>query len=130
MSLVADGLQRIRTSDSIDPVRQGPEARKKAANRYHVFPGRFGGHKSINKHRALQAAFEHAELDLSSRNLRKIFAIRLLSRGAAITNVQHLLGHASVKMTERAYAAFIGNERCKQTIDLLGEGTQTELTVV
>jgi len=26
-----------------------------------------------------------------------------LSRGAAITDVQHLLGHASVKTTEKAY---------------------------
>jgi hypothetical protein len=30
-----------------------------------------------------------------------------LSRGAAITDVQHLLGHASVKTTGRAYAAFV-----------------------
>jgi integrase len=52
-------------------------------------------------------------------NLRKTFATRLLSRGAAITDVQHLLGHASVKTTERAYAAFVKNERFKQTIDLL-----------
>jgi site-specific recombinase XerD len=35
-------------------------------------------------------------------NLRKTFATRLLSRGAAITDVQHLLGHASVKTTEKA----------------------------
>jgi site-specific recombinase XerD len=52
-------------------------------------------------------------------DLRKTFATRLLSRGAAITDVQHLLGHASVKTTEKPYAAFIKNERFKQTIDLL-----------
>jgi hypothetical protein len=54
-------------------------------------------------------------------NMRKTFATRLLSRGAAITDVQHLLGHASVKTTEKAYAAFVKNERFKQTIDLLDQ---------
>jgi site-specific recombinase XerD len=53
--------------------------------------------------------------------MRKTFATRLLSRGAAITDVQHLLGHASVKTTEKAYAAFVKNERFKQTIDLLDQ---------
>ncbi len=37
-------------------------------------------------------------------NLQNSFTTRLLSRGAAITDVQHLLGHASVKTAERAYA--------------------------
>jgi integrase len=65
------------------------------------------------------AAFRRAGLtDVSLHNMRKTFATRLLSRGAAITDVQHLLGHASVKTTERAYAAFVKNERFKQTIDL------------
>ena len=54
----------------------------------------------------------------------------LLSRGAAITDVQHLLGHASVKNTERAYAAFVKNERFKQTIDLLDTPTQPKLKIV
>jgi len=68
--------------------------------------------------------------DVSSHNLRKTFATRLLSRGAAITDVQHLLGHASVKTTERAYSAFVRNERFKQTIDLLDEPVVPRLKVV
>ena len=47
------------------------------------------------------------------------FATRLLNRGAAITDVQHLLGHTSVKTTEKAYAAFVKNNRFKKTVDLL-----------
>jgi site-specific recombinase XerD len=62
--------------------------------------------------------------------LRQSFATRLLSRGAAITDVQHLLGHASVKTPERAYAAFVKNERFKQTIDLLDKPVVRKLTVV
>jgi integrase len=70
--------------------------------------------------RALDSAFRRAGVaDVSSHNLRKTFATRLMSRGAAITDVQHLLGHATVKTTEKAYAAFVKNERFKQTIELL-----------
>ena len=65
-----------------------------------------------------------------AENLRKAFATRLLSRGAAITDVQHLLGHASVKTTEKAYAAFVKNERFKQTIDLLDTPVLPKFKVV
>ena len=106
------------------------EARKTIVDGDYVFPGRFGGHKSVKNNRALEAAFARAGIYVSSHNLRKTFATRLLSRGAAITDVQHLLGHSSVKTTERTYAAFVKNERYKQTIDLLDENTPTELTVV
>jgi site-specific recombinase XerD len=68
--------------------------------------------------------------DISSQNLIKAFAARLLSRGAAITDVQHLLAHPSVKTTEKAYAAFVRNEKFKQTIDLLDEPAQPRLKVV
>jgi integrase len=91
----------------------------------YFFPGRYGGHRSVNKNRALTAAFGRAGLtDVSPHCLRKTFATRLLSRGAAITDVQHLLGHASVKTTERTYAAFVRNERSKQTIKLLDQPNQ------
>ena len=105
--------------------------RRKAVDGEYVFPGRYGGHKTIKNNRALEAAFRRAGVtDVSSHNLRKTFATRLLNRGAAITDVQHLLGHSSVKTTERAYAAFVRNERFKQTIDLLDETEKPRLKVV
>jgi hypothetical protein len=42
----------------------------------------------------------------------------------------HLLGHASVKTTEKAYAAFVKNERFKQTIDLLDNPMLPKLKIV
>ena len=79
----------------------------------------------------MEAAFKRAGLtDISSHNMKKTFATRLLSRGAAITDVQNLLGHASVKTTERAYAAFVKNERFKQTIDLLDAPNVPVLKIV
>ena len=53
-----------------------------------------------------------------------------MSRGAAITDVQHLLGHTSVKTTEKAYAAFVKNERFKQTVELLDKPVAPRLKVV
>ncbi len=97
----------------------------------YVFPGKFGGHKTIKNNRALEAAFQRAGLDdVSSHNLRKTFAARFLNGRAAITEVQHLLVHSSVKTTERAYAAVVKNERFKQTIDLLDEPVVPKLKVV
>jgi integrase len=105
--------------------------RRKSVDSEYVFPGRFGGHKTIQNNRALEAAFRRAGVtDVSSHNLRKTFATRLLGRGAAITDVQHLLGHAAVKTTERAYAAFVKNERFKQTINLLDTPVLPKLKVV
>jgi len=62
--------------------------------------------------------------------MRNTFTTRKLSRGAAITDIQRLLGHASVKTTERAYAAFAKNERFKQTIDLQDTPTQPRFKIV
>ena len=105
--------------------------RRRVIDSDYVFPGRYGGHKSIKSNFALDGAFKRAGLDdVSSHNLRKTFATRLLNRGAAITDVQHLLGHSSVKTTERSYSAFIKNERFKQTIDLLNQPVVPKLEVV
>jgi site-specific recombinase XerD len=76
------------------------------------------------------AEIRYVGTDVSSHNMRKTFATRLLSRGAAITDVQHLLGHASVKTTEKTYAAFVKNERFKQTIDLLDTPAVPMLKIV
>ena len=58
--------------------------RRKSVDGEYVFPGRFGGHKTIQNNRALETAFRRAGVtDVSSHNLRKTFATRLLSRGAA-----------------------------------------------
>ena len=105
--------------------------RRNAGNSDYVFPGRFGGHKTIRNNRALEAAFRRSGVtDVSSHNLRKTFATRLLSRGDAITDVRHLLGHASVKTTEKAYAAFVKNEQFKRTIDLLDKPVLPRLKFV
>ena len=54
----------------------------------------------------------------------------LCTRGAAITDVQYLMGHAPVKATEHAYAAFVNKEQFRKTIDLLDTPTQPKLEIV
>jgi hypothetical protein len=62
--------------------------RKSTVKGEYVFPGRHGGHKTIQNNRVLEAAFRRAGIgDISTHNMRKTFATRLLSRGAAITDV-------------------------------------------
>lgn len=105
--------------------------RRKSIVGDYVFPGRHGGHKSIANNHALTSAFRRAGLtDVSTHCLRKTFATRLLNRGASITDIQHLLGHASVKTTEQTYAAFVRNDRFKKTIELLNQPRQPNLKCV
>jgi integrase len=83
--------------------------RRKRIDGEYVFPGRYEGHKSVKKNCALTAAFRRAGLtDISPHCLGKTFTTRLLIRGPAITDVQHLLGHASVKTTERTMQLLSG----------------------
>ncbi len=44
-----------------------------------------------------------------------------------MNDVKHLPDHASVKTTEKVYAAFVKNKQSKQTIDLLNKPAQPKL---
>ena len=96
-----------------------------------MFAGRFGGHKTIQNSRASEAAFRRAGVtDVASHNLRKMCATPLVSPGATVTDVQHVPALASVKTTEKAYAAFVKNERFKRTMDLLDKPVVPKLKIV
>jgi integrase len=73
---------------------------------------------------------EDTRLMASLKKVKNIRQYVFSGRTAAITDVQHLLGHASVKTTEKAYAAFVKNERFKQTIDLLDNPAKPMLKIV
>jgi integrase/recombinase XerD len=48
--------------------------------------------------------FERAEIVGHSHQLRHTFAVRLLEKGTSMENVSMLLGHRSIKVTEKTYA--------------------------
>lgn len=53
----------------------------------------------------------HAGVDVHPHRFRDTFACRLLEGGADIRTVQHLLGHESVRTTERHYAQFVASHQ-------------------
>ena len=92
--------------------------------------GIYRGYCMLQRQILTELVFGGGEVCTYSLNLRNTFATRLLSSGAGITDVQHLLDHASVKTTEKAYAAFGKNERFRQTIDLLDKLVVPRLRIV
>jgi len=65
------------------------------------------------------------QIDLHWHDLRHEFASRLAERGVAITEIQRLLGHASVSTTERYISHTLA--RLKQSAVVLERGKQFDL---
>ena len=66
---------------------------------------------SVCMGRRVRRAFEAAGLDdgqhMKSHRLRDTFAVELLSRGVPMEEVSKLLGHTSIKTTEKHYAKWV-----------------------
>ena len=61
-----------------------------------------------NWSRYLDTAFKLAKVkDAHSRRFRDTFAVSLLEKGVSIENVSVLLGHSSVRITERHYKPWV-----------------------
>jgi integrase/recombinase XerD len=58
-----------------------------------------------------QKMFERAGIDGHSHQLRHTFAVGLLQKGVSIGNVSTLLGHRSIKVTERYYASWVAGRQ-------------------
>jgi site-specific recombinase XerD len=60
-----------------------------------------------NWERTLERLFKRASVKGSAHKFRHTFSINLLSRGVSIEDVAVLLGHSSIRITERHYSAFV-----------------------
>jgi integrase len=78
-------------------------------------------------HASLQRLFKWAKLDKRAHPhmLRDTFAVELLLAGVPIDQVSILLGHASVKTTERHYAPFV-KARQEQLVSSVENSWQTQ----
>jgi integrase/recombinase XerD len=64
-----------------------------------------------NIRRTLSRLGAHARVHLHPHRLRDTFACRLLEHGADLRTVQHLLGHTSIRTTEKHYAPFVASHQ-------------------
>lgn len=93
-----------------------------------------GSKKSITGNwgkRFIVPTFEAAKIEcgghMRSHRLRDTFAVDLLEKGIPLEEVSRLLGHESIKTTERHYAKWVKGRQDR--LDALVTGTWTEPTV-
>ena len=93
----------------------------------YVFPGRNGG-RLTNINQGFLAARKRAELDdVTLHTFRHTFASHLVMAGVDLMTVKELLGHKSIKMTER-YSHLSPNHKAKavKVLDNLSDNETQE----
>ena len=85
------------------------EAAPKSSNEYFFWTGKSKLHSAIGKwQRRLQNLFKPAEIQGGhAHRFRDTFAIELLLSGVPLERVSVLLGHQSVRITERHYSPWV-----------------------
>jgi integrase len=111
------GRQRVVDINSL-LFKQITELKAKAANCQYVFLNPKTGKPFTKLQKSFQGACRRARIkDLRFHDLRHTFASRLIERGVDIIRVKELLGHSTVKITER-YTHSNREER-KKAVELL-----------
>jgi len=64
--------------------------------------------------------------DLQVKDLRRHYAIKLAERGADMHDIQQVLGHSSVQITEKHYAHFSPTHSAKKVLHVLEGGKAVE----
>lgn len=84
------------------------------------FTGRFGSHQ-------VYPAFEAAEIPdvckMKSHRLRDTFAVDLLTKGVPLEEVSKLLGHNSIRTTEKHYAKWVAGRQARLKSLVVGTWT-------
>jgi integrase/recombinase XerD len=112
---IRNGLLELYTAKSGTKVRLplNPRAVKAlksipTGNGYYFWSGESKRRTCINVwEESFKKMFERAGIDGHSHQLRHTFAVGLLQKGLSKENVSTLLGHRSIKVTERHYAPWV-----------------------
>lgn len=79
-----------------------------ATGGYYFWSGESKRRTCINVwEQTFQKMFQRADIDGHSHQLRHTFAVGLLQKGVSMENVSTLLGHRSIRITEKYYAAWV-----------------------
>jgi integrase len=94
--------------------------RRRAYHDHLIFPTKDGKNKSANW---MNAAVKRAGLSTAQGNItphvcRHTYAATMIQNGVSLTEVQHLLGHKNIAMTQR-YAHFIKQDAANKAADIL-----------
>jgi integrase/recombinase XerD len=116
---IHDGILELRTEKSGTKVRLplNPEAAQALTNVpkigvYYFWNGESKRRTAINIwERTFMSLFKRAGIQGHSHQFRHTFAAGLLKRGVSIGNVSTLLGHRSLKITEKHYSAWVAGRQ-------------------
>ncbi len=115
---IKNGILELYTAKSGTKVRLpfNPEAMKalKAvpSGNYYFWSGESTRKTCINIwEQTFQKMFQRAGIDGHSHQLRHTFSVNLLQRGVSMENLSTLLGHRSIKVTERYYASWVAGRQ-------------------
>jgi site-specific recombinase XerD len=112
---IHNGLLELYTAKSGTKVRvplnpKAVEALKKipVGRNYYFWSGESKRRTCINVwEETFKKMFQRAGIEGHSHQLRHTFAVALLQKGVSMENVSVLLGHRSIKITERYYASWV-----------------------
>lgn len=71
-----------------------------------------------------KASVKHGQEEMLSHRLRHTFAVELLLAGVPIEQVSKLLGHKTVRTTERYYSAWVKERQGKLEAEVKRPGPQ------
>jgi len=103
-----------------DFVVQALEAAPRTSERYFFWTGESKSHSAIGKwQRRLQALFRLAKISGGhAHRFRDTFAVELLLAGVPLERISVLLGHQSIRVTEKHYAPWVRSRQDQLEADL------------
>jgi integrase/recombinase XerD len=108
------------------------ESSPRSSARYFFWTGQSKTHSAIGKwQRRLQRLFEFAEVSKGhAHRFRDTFAVELLLSGVPLERVSVLLGHSSIRVTERHYAPWVRSRQEQLEADLQRAWSQDPIALM